>query len=713
MPSVERMKYLVTAEPLTRPQKVGLCLLLLLILVFGVWVEFRGAFLHLRMTDAGVYLRAAWAVRNGKDIYSITDDRGWHYVYPPLLAIAMTPLADPPAGASREGYLPYAVSIGLWYGLTLIMGLLGVHILAKALEDTSGDPAIRGQPVFCRRWWALRILPVLILLPAIGRGQMRGQVDMLLVLLLCLAGASILRGRRLLAGFWLAAATCIKIIPAFLLLLPFWRRDLRMLSGSLIGLILGLVVIPVIVMGPDRAMNGYSDLYRQTVVASITGDTRGPLSDELTGITSTDSNSPMVILHNIIHPVKRNRPKVAAEGVRLAHWLIAFVLILITLYASGWKRLGRLLRGRVDAEPRELLLLGALLIVMYIMSPVFSPHYVSTALPLVITLLFMIWQRYPYPHIPAVWKILFLALFASHLLTSIDRGVFLYLRDFGLVLFTSLALWAGSIVMLRRTASGVDLSSSAKRVCAPSVLPPIRSLAVVSPVFNERRTVEAMVHSAAAFVAANPRYRFLFVDDGSDDGAGEILKNAVRSRTQTNIAFLRYETNEGKGYAVRTGFDNVDADALCFIDSDMAYPLEQLKLIEDALQRSDVVIGSRSVNSTRGKSSLRRKLMGEGFNRLVRLILHLPFRDTQAGLKGFRREAARAILPKTSIRGFGFDVELLFIAKKAGFHITEIVAAESKQHSYKKGKLKLIKDSVIMFCNLLLIRWKNFSGHYD
>ena len=105
--------------------------------------------------------------------------------------------------------------------------------------------------------------------------------------------------------------------------------------------------------------------------------------------------------------------------------------------------------------------------------------------------------------------------------------------------------------------------------------------------------------------------------------------------------------------------------------------------------------------------------MGKGFNRLARLILNLPFRDTQAGMKGFRREAARAILPKTGIRGFGFDVELLFIAKKLGFHITEIAAAESKEHSYKKGKLKLMKDSVIMFCNLLLIRWKNLRGQYD
>ena len=383
-----------------------------------------------------------------------------------------------------------------------------------------------------------------------------------------------------------------------------------MLSGSLIGLVLGMVVIPVIAMGPDRVMSGYHDLYRQTVLASVTGDIQGPLGSELTGITSTDSNAPMVVLHNIMNPVKRKRPKVAANGVRLAHWLIAVLLALITLYAAGWKRSGRLLKGKVEAAPRELLFLGALLMVMYIMSPVFSPHYVSTALPLVMVLLFMIWDRYSYPNIPIGWKVLFVALVISHLLTSIDRGIFLYLREFGLVLFTSLALWTGSIVMLRRTAVDVD-SSSAERVCGSTTLPGIRSVAVVSPVFNEQKTIETMVNSAAAFAVRNPQYRFLFVDDGSDDGTGEILRTAVSSRMQENISVLRYERNMGKGYAVRTGFENVDADALCFIDSDMAYPLEQLKLIEDALQRSDVVIGSRSVNSTRGNSSLRRKIMGE------------------------------------------------------------------------------------------------------
>ena len=105
--------------------------------------------------------------------------------------------------------------------------------------------------------------------------------------------------------------------------------------------------------------------------------------------------------------------------------------------------------------------------------------------------------------------------------------------------------------------------------------------------------------------------------------------------------------------------------------------------------------------------------MGECFNFLARRILALPYRDTQAGCKGFRRDAARSIFEKSSISGFGFDAELLFIARKLGFSIMEISANVSKEHNYKKGKLKLMKDSVIMFCNLLHIRWNDLLGKYD
>ncbi len=244
--------------------------------------------------------------------------------------------------------------------------------------------------------------------------------------------------------------------------------------------------------------------------------------------------------------------------------------------------------------------------------------------------------------------------------------------------------------------------------------PEIRSVAVILPTFNEKKNIQLCLDGVAVFAVKNPEYHFLFVDDGSNDGTAEILGLGIKRLGLKNISFSGYRQNRGKGHAVKAGFGQVEADALCFIDSDLAYPIDHLQSIIEGLRTSDVVIGSRKLSSERkGRTSLRRHILGEGFNRLARLVLNLPFKDTQAGIKGFRLYAARRIFEKTGITGYGFDVEALFLANKFGFAISEISACENEMHSYKKGKIKLTKDSAIMFLNLLYIRSRDLLGRYD
>ena len=247
----------------------------------------------------------------------------------------------------------------------------------------------------------------------------------------------------------------------------------------------------------------------------------------------------------------------------------------------------------------------------------------------------------------------------------------------------------------------------------PRAMQQIRSVAVIMPIFNERRSVGATVRAVGIFAQQNPRYRFLFVDDGSGDGTDEALREAIRLQNVGNITSFHCDRNRGKWAAIRTGAGQVEADALCILDADLAYSLDHLPLIEEALGSSDVAIGSRRLTPSRLRPSLRRHIMGEAFNRLVRLILGLPYRDTQAGIKGFRLQAARRLFGKSGIEGFGCDAEILFLAKKYGMRVTEIPAHVSDDHFYKKGKLKLIRDSAIMFSELLLIRLKDLSGRYD
>src|SRR5262249_60025148 len=103
----------------------------------------RSAFLDRSYTDLGVYLTAAWAVRNGDDLYSVTDTNGWHYVYPPLFAILMTPLAHPPADQVPPAAASFAVCVVLWYAFSVLCLCLAVHALAGVLERVSGrdEPA--------------------------------------------------------------------------------------------------------------------------------------------------------------------------------------------------------------------------------------------------------------------------------------------------------------------------------------------------------------------------------------------------------------------------------------------------------------------------------------------------------------------------------------------------------------------------------------------
>ncbi len=452
--------------PLTPRHKLGLVIFAVVIVVFGCITEMRGAFLHSRRTDAGVYFRAGWAIRSGADLYRIQDDNGWHYLYPPLFAILMTPFADPPAGSDRDGTIPYAVSLGIWYVASCLFLFAAAHLLAAALEDASPSLRVRSIPRYCERWWALRMLPVLICLLPIGRNLARGQVGTLLLLLLCGMVAATLRGHRWRAGLWLAAAICLKIIPVLLLLVPLQRRDWRMLSGCFLGLVLGMLVIPGVVLGPEKTVDAYRSVINEVLQPGFQAATDGSRGKELTGVSSTDSNSPQVITHNLLFPNRDTRPKEVAGAARIVHWGCAALLIALTWMAGSVRRSPFTLgspgngpdssRSPSDAvqpgeasnptEPREYALnrqtalaLASLSLVMLVVSPVYHPHYFSLAVLPVMLLLSSSWEQHGYARWDRGMSALFIGIILSHLLTVIP-GLW-PLRDFGLVLVTTLWLW--------------------------------------------------------------------------------------------------------------------------------------------------------------------------------------------------------------------------------------------------------------------------------
>jgi hypothetical protein len=437
---------------LTAGQRWGLAVLAIAVVGFGFLVELRGALQQNRKTDVGAFFRAAWAVRQGADLYGVTDDPGWHYAYPPLTAILLTPLADPPGGEDRAGMLPYPVSVAIWYLVSIGFIGLGVSLLAGALEGLANDTAAGRPARYCQAWWALRLWPVLVCLTVLGRALVRGQMGPLILLLLCGGAAAILRNQRFRVGLWLSAAVCVKVIPALLLLIPVWRRDRRMLLGSGMGLIAGLVLIPVLVMGCNRTVAAYRSFYREVLVAGVSGAAESTRSHELTGIASTESNSPMVVMHNLLNPVadRNQRPNQAHPAVRALHWTISAALIGITLLAAGWRQ-GGFFRDSSPLSPelriQDSLFLAALASAMLMVSPVFHAHYGAQDAMAVMLLMWLQWQQHGFARFTRGFAALLLLLAGSHLLTA--AGIW-FLRDFGLVLVAQLALWGYCVTTLWR-----------------------------------------------------------------------------------------------------------------------------------------------------------------------------------------------------------------------------------------------------------------------
>jgi len=241
----------------------------------------------------------------------------------------------------------------------------------------------------------------------------------------------------------------------------------------------------------------------------------------------------------------------------------------------------------------------------------------------------------------------------------------------------------------------------------------LSTVAVILPIYNEAKIVERVFGKVYDFAVSNPAFKFIFVDDGSLDATGQLLSRRIQRTDNDRIILVSYSPNQGKGFAIRKGMEHNDSDLVCFTDGDLAYSLDHLPLLAEALRSHDVVTGSRSLVAEKQKHiQFARRIMGWSFNRLAGIILDLPYRDTQAGLKGFRREAAEQIFARQRIFDFTFDAELLFLARRLGYRIAEVPAQVSETHAYKGSHVSLLRDTPRMFLSLIRIRFNGALGKY-
>ena len=362
-------------EPPHRWEKGCLVAFLTVALGYGVYVEIHSSFISTRKTDLGVFLRAGWAVRSGENIYEVTDNNGWHYAYPPFFAVLMVPFADAPNGHLRDFMLPYPATVAIWYVLSLIIVLLATHWFATAFEESSIFPAKK----FGRRWLAMRMAPIYFCLVPIGGTLNRGQVNLMVVALIAGMFLATVRGQRFRSGIWLAAAVCLKLFPAFLILFPLWRRDGRALAGVAVGLIIGVAIVPSLVWGVMGAAEIHEKMFNAIIKPGLGLGGEKKRDKELMEITATDNQSIQAVTHYYLHWDKATRPRHPNLETKLVHVLGGVLLTSLLLIACGWKR---------DDDPiRMLLFLGGLTTIMTITSPVSHTHYFCMVMPLVIGLL--------------------------------------------------------------------------------------------------------------------------------------------------------------------------------------------------------------------------------------------------------------------------------------------------------------------------------------
>jgi dolichyl-phosphate beta-glucosyltransferase len=225
---------------------------------------------------------------------------------------------------------------------------------------------------------------------------------------------------------------------------------------------------------------------------------------------------------------------------------------------------------------------------------------------------------------------------------------------------------------------------------------------VIIPAYNEAASIErAIRETSAVFNAFNRPYEILVVDDGSQDGTGDIAELMGQNFPVLNV--LRHQTNLGKGAAVRTGVMNAQGERLLFLDSDLAtHPREATAFIA-ALEDADIVIGSRrakgSVIATR--QPWYRILYGRAINFFIRNFLKLPHQDTQCGFKMFRAGVARDLFGDLVPSRWTFDVELLLRARANGYRVTELPV------TWTDGRVSRVKAAEVLSDLWYLIKIKN------
>lgn len=235
---------------------------------------------------------------------------------------------------------------------------------------------------------------------------------------------------------------------------------------------------------------------------------------------------------------------------------------------------------------------------------------------------------------------------------------------------------------------------------------------IVIPAYNERARIGRTLESVLDCVHKNNwNSEVLVVNDGSTDNTAAIVESFAAKAPIVRL--INNPRNCGKGYSVRNGMLQAAGEIVMFTDADLSSPMEEAERLFAAIREgADIAIGSRWLEVKRQtlRQPFYRRFFGRCFNLVTRMIMALPFADTQCGFKAFTREAAQTVFQLQRIERWGFDPEIIFIAIKRGYSIREVPVTWGHD---ERSRISYLKDGLKMLEELVFVRWNALTGVYS
>jgi dolichyl-phosphate beta-glucosyltransferase len=229
-------------------------------------------------------------------------------------------------------------------------------------------------------------------------------------------------------------------------------------------------------------------------------------------------------------------------------------------------------------------------------------------------------------------------------------------------------------------------------------------LSIIIPAYNEEKRITSSLKKIYNYFDRKQfDYEVIVVNDGSRDNTLDVVNKIKNKKTKV----IDNKINAGKGHAVKTGMLDAKGDLLLFTDSDLSTPIEEFDKLMKYTDNYDIIIGSRGLKESNVKSKFHKMMLGKLGNFFIRLFAVKEINDTQCGFKLFKRKCLN-IFKKQTINRWGFDFEILFLARKFGYKIKEVPVVWVNAEGSKVKALDYPKT----FLELLRIRWNDLCGKY-